>query len=489
MVDITKFPRGIPGRDLRNNIAPFAQWANPKFIAEHDFWRYKPGKIFLGALGDNAIGVQDDRHMMTIAGSRAGKGVSAIIPNLLDYPGSVLAIDPKGENARHTAGRRGLGASTRVKQTLGQTVHVLDPFGVSGCPTARFNPLLMIDPLADTAVDDAALVADSLIIQEEGSGRHFTAAARNFLRGLILYVCTDKDPKFRTLPVLREFLTMPAGVFTKLLNSMTEAPEKPEDRTASAACYEVIKRAAYSLSSKDERERSSVVSTAIEQTDFLDSPSLARCLSGSDFNLADLKRTPMSVYLCLPAGRMATHNRWLRIIINLALEAMEREPAKPQHPVLFLLDEFAVLDHMASIEKAAGQIAGFGVKLWPILQDLAQLKSIYKQRWETFMGNAGLMQFFGNNDLTTLQYLSQRLGKSTIMQVSKGEISVAQGASGFTGESAQLHTSELMTADEIGRFFSRQSQAQLILWAGADPIAIDRVRYFDHAWFQGKFDP
>jgi type IV secretion system protein VirD4 len=478
MPDIAKFPRGIAARKPRDNIAPYAVWADPKFISSHQHWSYAPGKIFLGALDQQLIGVMDDRHMMTVAGNRAGKGVSAIIPNLLEYPGSILAIDPKGENAARTKSRRASG-SPYVKEWLGQDVYVLDPFGVSGHETSSFNPLAMINPEADTAVDDAALVAEALIIQEEGQGRHFSSAARNFLRGLILYVCTEEQPEERNLLRLRQLLTLDAKGFPLLLEAMQ----------AIDACNGVIQRAANSMVNKDERERSGVLSTAIEQTEFLDSPALARCLARSDFHLANLKRKPTTVYLCLPAARMATHSRWLRIIINLAMEAMEREPAKPQHPVLFLMDEFAILDHLTSIEKAAGQIAGFGVKLWPILQDLTQLKSIYKDRWETFMGNAGLMQFFGNNDLTTLEYLSKRVGKTSVLQVSKGEISSQQVASGFTGESIQLHTVELMTADEVARFFSRQSNAQLILWPGADPIAIDRVCYYDDPFFEGKFDP
>lgn len=469
MVDILKFPRGVPGRHLRDNIAPFAMWADLDFVATHPHWAYKPGKVLLGSLGDRLIGVDDDRHMMTIAGSRAGKGVSTIIPNLLEYPGSVLVIDPKGENARLTAGHRAQG--------MRQDVFVLDPFGVSGHKGSSFNPLSMIDADADTAIDDAALIAEALVIQEEGPGRHFSSAARNLIRGLILQVCSDEPSEKRNLIRVRQLLTLDDEGFRLLLKVMQTNP----------SCGGVIQRAANSMATKSDNERSGVISTAIEQTDFLDSPPLGRCLTGSDFNLTDLKRKPTTVYLCLPAGRMATHSRWLRIIINLAVEAMERVPGKPAHPVLFVMDEFAVLDHLSSIEKAAGQIAGFGVKLWPILQDLSQLKSIYKDRWETFMGNAGLLQFFGNNDLTTLQYLSQRLGKSTIMQVSKGEISVEQSAGGFSGESNQLQINELMTADEVARFFSRQSNSQLLLWPGADPIAIDRVKYYEHPFFAGKF--
>jgi type IV secretion system protein VirD4 len=477
MVDIAKFPRGVPGRDLRDNIAPFAAWADPRFIESHEHWAYAPGKVFLGASGAKLIGVSDDRHLMTVAGSRAGKGVSTMIPNLAEYPGSMLVIDPKGENARRTAHRRGKGS--RAVRGLGQNVYVLDPFGVSGHATASFDPLSMIDTEADTAVDDAALVAEALVIQEEGPGRHFSAAARNLLRGLILEVCSDEPPERRNLLRVRELLTLDDRGIELLIEAMQSNP----------ACNDVIRRAANSLKNKSPNERSGVLSTAIEQTDFLDSPPLGRVLARSDFSLVDLKRKPMTVYLCLPAGRMATHSRWLRVIVNLAVEAMEREPAQPRHPVLFMMDEFAVLDYLSSIEKAAGQIAGFGVRLWPILQDLTQLKSLYKERWETFLGNAGLLQFFGNNDLTTLQYLAQRLGKSTILQVSRGEVSVGRAAGGFTGEANQLHTTELMTSDEIGRFFSRQSNAQVLLWPGSDPIAIDRVRYHDHPFFAGKFDP
>ena len=99
---------------------------------------------------------------------------------------------------------------------------------------------------------------------------------------------------------------------------------------------------------------------------------------------------------------------------------MERTPGYPAagSPVLFILDEFASLGHMRQIEDAAGQIASYGVKLWPILQDLGQLKALYKERWETFMGNAGVLQFFGNNDLTTLEWISKRLGATTIEQQS-----------------------------------------------------------------------
>jgi len=100
---------------------------------------------------------------------------------------------------------------------------------------------------------------------------------------------------------------------------------------------------------------------------------------------------------------------------------MERVAAKPKIPVLFCMDEFPILGHMKHIEDAAGQIAGYGVKAMAIIQDLSQLKSLYKDRWETFMGNAGVMQFFGNNDVTTLEWITRRLGKTVVSVVTGNE--------------------------------------------------------------------
>ncbi|MBN4058494.1 type IV secretory system conjugative DNA transfer family protein, partial [bacterium AH-315-J19] len=86
--------------------------------------------------------------------------------------------------------------------------------------------------------------------------------------------------------------------------------------------------------------------------------------------------------------------------------------------------------------------------------------------------------FFGLNDLTTLEYVSKRLGTSSIQQISQGELSTSQSAGGFSGQSKSIQQSPLLTADEVAYFFSRQSGNQLILYAGADPIFMHRVPYY-----------
>ncbi|MGI9360666.1 MAG: type IV secretory system conjugative DNA transfer family protein, partial [Parasphingorhabdus sp.] len=95
-------------------------------------------------------------HLITIAPTRSGKGVGTIIPNLLTANRSVVCIDPKGENARVTL---------RAREAFGP-VYCLDPFGISGQPTSRYNPLDRLDAENLDLAEDAMTLADALVFDE-----------------------------------------------------------------------------------------------------------------------------------------------------------------------------------------------------------------------------------------------------------------------------------------------------------------------------------
>jgi type IV secretion system protein VirD4 len=107
---------------------------------------------------------------------------------------------------------------------------------------------------------------------------------------------------------------------------------------------------------------------------------------------------------------MRTHSVWLRLVIVSALRSLLHPGGRN---TLFMLDEFAHLGHLAPIEDAFALMRGYNVQLWPVLQDLNQLKALYKERWETFVGNAGVVQAFAPNDLTTAEWMSRRAGDDT----------------------------------------------------------------------------
>ena len=504
---LADIPRGVVARSLEQTAMPSAAWADPSAILSSKKLAYDPAydghKILLGALGNKLIGLNDDRHMLTVAGSRAGKSVN-ITCNLIFYQGSALVIDPKAELANRTARRRAT--------DLGQKVYVLDPFDRASDLVkplrATYNPLSILRLDSPTILEDAGLITDALVIPSTSGDPHWDESARIFLEGIILHVATfpayEGERNLVTVyklvtrgTLFREGGNKNGGGAAELDGMAGLIAEMFHNAGALFDRYlgESIEAAAFDFFDRPEKERGSVLSTLRRHVKFLSYKAMQKVLSGNgDFDLTDLKTAPngMTVYLCLPAGRLGTCNRWLRLFINLALESMERIAAKPKIPVLFCMDEFPILGHMKHIEDAAGQIAGYGVKLWPIIQDLSQLKSLYKDRWETFMGNAGVMQFFGNNDVTTLEWITRRLGKTVVSVVTGNESfseqhtrqanAAANGDSGgFTsGHSAKLELHDLVTPEEASRIFSREDKKkrQLVIWAGRDPMILERVEYY-----------
>jgi type IV secretion system protein VirD4 len=497
------------------------------------------------------LGLDDDRHFVTIAGSRSGKGTSAIIPNLCLYPGSVVCLDPKGENATKTAARRGAGTSRC--EGLGQEVYVLDPFGVADVPDslrAGLNPLALLDPASPLVVDDAAMLAEGLVT---GSGdsrdAHWDESARNFIKGLILHLVTTHHHP--TLFTLRRFLTQGdkdgwenacLAVAEDAERSRAFIKDNPSpfpfllnDMRYSEAFAGVVAGAAETLASCGDNERGSILSTARRNTAFLDTldSRFVNTLEGRGRGfLPDVvKKAPQgaSVYLCLPAERMGTHGRWLRLMIGLLLEWAYRDLAYPacNAPVLFLLDEFHSLGYMSMIEKAAGYAAGFGIKLWAVLQDIQQLKALYPQSWQTFLANAGAVQVFGVSDQETTAYVSKALGEVELVkhvknrsenyQSSESSPSPHQKASGVFGGkgfslsgaiastlpdkshtegrsvseavSQQIQIVPLLRPDEVAIQFARETGAALLLVKGQKPVWCLRMEYFNAPWFKGLYLP
>jgi len=535
-------PRGLTVPSYDAPIAT-ARWAYPSEIAAY---AYQPGDIWLGVVpypdpddrdapeepcAGLEIGVGDDRHMVTIGGTRAGKGTTLIVPNLRRYPGSVICIDPKGENARLTIAHRGGG--TADEPGLDQTVCVLDPYNTTGLPDelkAGWNALDLVRLDDRNCVDRAASIADGLVVATNPENAHFDDAARMFIKALILYVALKHEGRpSRNLVTVHELLMRGAPEQLAADRAADPAPDDPDAFTYLLQLMQevdafggVIAGAATMLLGMGDRELGAVLSTARRNLEFIERPAMQDVLRSSSINLDQLKADPagVTVYLCLPPQRMSDCGRWLRLMIASCLERMYEIDAEPAtgYSVLFLLEEFATLRHMEIIEHAAGYAAGFGVKLWVIVQDIAQLKRHYRDGWETFLGNAGAIQAFGNSDISTLDFLSKKLGEVEVSRMvesitnsmsastnapaeqhrlqgflgGRGATGLLAGTLGLMadpdsrGESAsstvaltqQLQRCPLLLPDEIERLFRREAMTELLLIKGQAPMIVERVPYY-----------
>lgn len=481
-------PRGHEARSAASGLVT-ARWMQPQELAG-PAWSQANG-LLLGHRQGRWIGWDDDRHVITIAGNRAGKGVSLLVPNLLEYRGSVIVIDPKGELTQITAGRRGAGTKAGGPGIL-QDVFPLDPFNENRrWPGACFNPMDELVADSDEAIADAGMMADALIQHPEHGERHWSESAQGLLQALIL-LAMGHPPGDRNLPRVRDLLTLShplvrevaqkgkAGELEALLSLLETCP----NAKVAHKCWAVARQ----LRDMGEKERGSVLSCARTQSDWLDDPPVRRMLQRSDFKLSDLKTKRVTVYLCLPSRRKSTHYKWLRLMIGLALTALERTPGKPSPPVMLVLEEFPTLAHMRSIEQAAGLMAGFGVKLHTVIQDISQIREHYPKSWETFIANAGVLTAWGNPDEATKEYLSRQLGRTMVRE------NVATGASlgsmlhGAAGMREDLRDVPLLAPHEIERVFARETGRLLVKAAGSDPLILARAVYYRDARFAGLFD-
>lgn len=429
---------------------------------EGDFWlgRTERGRPF---------GWYEDMNLLTCAGTRAGKGVAVVVPNLLLYPGSAVVVDPKGELASMTAAYR--------HEKLGHKVVVLDPAGVADVPDelrGTYNPLSALDPSDPRVITTAQTIASGIVVPNPDSKEPFwDDNALDFIQACILYMTIHTHPYGRNLMKLRQLVSSgdeglyqayveimrgkdpdfepsPAGAFDMMLKEMS----------SEAQFGGILRETAAKIWQMGENTRGSVLGTARTHLDFLKSPELWESLEAAQegdhtFKLSELRDQdrPLTVYLCLPVDMMHRQGRWLRLIVTQIIQHVERTGGSfdksTQLPLLMLIDEFAQLGPIPSILNTLTYAPGFGLRLWLIVQDLVQLKRLYGDSWETIFGACGVKQFFGVNDLFTAKYISELLGEA---EVDVPSISLTRTASETESETIgeTTGTSTSQTTGESG---------------------------------------
>lgn len=412
----------------------------------------------------NAFGAErrvfeHERHAILFGPSGSGKFTRFLAVNLLSdclNDRSVILIDPKGEAAAVTAWHR--------YKNLGHEVKILDPFGKLHAAVANsaahrkmidagltvsagFNPLDLLDPgepgrPSPNFYDDAAALGEALI-KIEGKDPHWSESAQGLVVGLLMWE-KIRNGDDANLENVREMLTERDEFEERAVTDAEGNIETNKDGTAKTDTVQVRGLAVtaarmihygsnpdaydlggYEIASLAERftrmrpEIASVRSTADTQTRWILSRPMRddlRKTPGIDFR--ELKRTPTTVYVILPAERLRTHSIWLRLVLVSALRSLYRPGGLP---TVMLIDEMAALGHLGPLEDAFGLVRGYKVQLVGILQDLSQLKALYQERWESFLANAGLVQGLTPNDLTTADWMSRRAGETTVWAKSVGE--------------------------------------------------------------------
>lgn len=343
-----------------------------------------------------------DRHIVTLGPNGSGKSRRLLMENLRRLTGwSMLVIDPKGELAKETAAARAI---------HGECIF-LNPYKIAGLPSSGFNPLAALDPTDDNFIDDAVGLAEAMI-RVEGADPHWSASAQDFVACCIMYAVLQPDPGKRNLEYVREIVGKPSIELKKTIADMREIGDDNDwlELTVKAGRFLDI--------SAENKELNSVLSTAQTQTRWLDSRAIKADTASGTIDFGAMRQKPITIYLMLPANRLATQAIWLRLIITSCIQQLIRDIQPGPVPVMLMLDEFANLGHLAAIQNTQALMRGYGVKLWSVLQDLTQIQFTYHQQWESFIANAGVLQAFAPQDATTAEYLSRISGQRTAVALS-----------------------------------------------------------------------
>ena len=411
-------------------------------------------------------------HLLTIAPTRTGKGVSQIIPNLLFYGGSAFVIDVKGENYDITADHR-------ATMFPGSKVLKFSPFENK---TDRYNPLDFVrtdiggGPTDDT-FEDCRLLAEMLLPKTNAGHKdeYWDIEARNVLAAILMAVVSLHDYGSRE----RNMRSVVQTLFSEDQDDDHKGIVKEFhaiQKLAQRIDYGPLKALATAVLEHGDKVLSNILSTCRAGMQIWLSERLLKATEVSDFKFSDLKKSmcrpieddpaPTTLYVIIPPEYLSEYRSVLRMMTGLAAVELTRlgdwvdEPGwrrKPPCSVLFLLDEFPSLGEMKPIANGLAYLAGYGVQLWTFAQNIGQLKHIYGEAWQNFPANAGATSFFGVNDPDTAAYVERLLGETQeVLQHyyargyrNKGSFTDTHGTSSSRGTSHGTSSSNVPRPNDV----------------------------------------
>lgn len=425
---------------------------------------------FRASRANPVVRLTNSVHTLVCAPTGSGKGVSLMVPYLLTCRDSMVVVDFKSELASLTA---------RARRAMGHRVILLDPYHTGTREPDTFNPIEFIDRDSPTAIDDCRDLAESLVIRTgEEKEPHWNDSAEVWIAAMIALVVVIAERQDRSLQSVRTLLTDPDRMQAAIdLMRQSEAMDG------------MLARLGHQLTHFKDKELASTLTSVNRHLRFLDSTAIAESTRRSTFDPADLLKGKTTVHLILPPDRARAQSPLLRMWIGSLLRAVVKgglQNSTGTNKVHFVLDEASSLGHMDAIDNAVDQLRGYGVRLLFLFQSLGQLKKCFPDGQEQTLLSNCTQVFFGVSDQQTAEYVSARLGETTITTESGGTSRSTSTQRSAQGESATVSNStnhnwsymgrKLLTAAEVTALPERVA---ITFTPGVPPIATRLIRYYE----------
>jgi len=438
-----------------------AKWGNPKVLNAHYRNHDKNADSENIILSENVnLGFDSFRHgknlnTLVIGGSGSGKSRGHSMPNIMNCSCSYIATDTKGEIYR---------ALAPLYKEKGIPVTVLNLVDLSR--SGGFNPLAYVSD--DT---DAMRLISNLIRNTTPEGSHsndpfWEKAETALLCALILYLVNEAPEHEQHFPMITYMLENCSASdedeeYQSPMDVVFEMLEERESNHVALRQWKIFKQAA------GKTAKSILVSAAVRLS-FFALPEVANLTDHDDMDFGSLGEQKRIIFCIIPDSE-STFDFLVGMFYTTAFVKLFREADSkpngrlPVH-VRVMLDEFANTPLPADYLKILSTCRSRNISQTIIIQSMAQLKGMYKDKWEQIPSNTSSIVYLGGNESSTHEYLSKMLGKSSIGTQTRG---VTKGRSGSSSKNFQGTGRELLTPDEVRSLNGKQS---LVLIEGSDPV-------------------
>lgn len=441
-----------------------AAWGSPRQV--NAMFRQKENKILTRHV---RLGLDTHKHrrslnVLVIGGSGAAKTRSYVKPNILEANTNYVITDPKMEVLTATGG---------WLKSKGYDIRVLNLVNLED--SDGYNPFRY---LRDEK--DVLKLVNNLIQATTPKGSHesdpfWTKAETALLQAIILMLfqeAPEYEQNFSMVMRVLEYAEVREedDEYLSPLDLLFQAMERENPESVALRQYKVFKQSA------GKTAKSILVSAAVRLAPF-NLPQIRAITDHDDMDLYTLGEKKCALYAVIPDNDN-TFNFLVSLLYSQAFQTLYysadqiHHGALPQH-VHFVLDEFAAMP-LPGYTRELATMRSRNISSSTIIQNMAQIKELYKDSWETIPGNSDTILYLGGNEQSTHKYISEALGKATIDTKTHGQ---TKGKSGSYSTNFQMSGRELLTPDEVRALDNRYC---ILFIRGAKPVMDLKYELTEH---------
>ncbi|HEX7643241.1 MAG TPA: type IV secretory system conjugative DNA transfer family protein [Burkholderiaceae bacterium] len=447
-----------------------ARFAGKGELSKHGMFKASANGILVGKFKNELVRLSGQQFVILAAPTRSGKGVGIVIPNLLEYGESMVVLDIKQENYEITSGWRA---------SQGQEIYLFNPFAEDR-RSHRWNPLSYVSSDPSFRVSDLMSIAAMLYPDGSDDQKFWVSQSRNAFLAFSLYLFEKWEHDEKQMVAEKYRLQRTLGQIYKLSSGDGTDLRKFYQKLANEPFLSGNAKGAFAnLLSQAEETFASIMGTLKEPLNAWINPVLDAATSADDFLLTDVRKKKMTIYIGILPNKLAESrlivNLFFSQLINVNTKELPQNNKELKHQCLMLMDEFTSIGKVNILASSVSYMAGYNMRLLPIIQSMAQLDATYgKEVARTLITNHALQILYAPREQQDANDYSEMLGYTTVRKEN-----VTRGRETSRSESEERRA--LMLPQELK---AMGQETEIFLYEGIPhPVKCEKIRYYQDKYF------